>query len=43
MFGWLGLRGAYTTLSADWYILIGDALVWTMLINSVSLYITFFT
>lgn len=41
--GWIPLRGSYATLSADWYILIGDALVWTMLINAVTLYISFFT
>ena len=41
--GWLNLHGAYSELSADWYILIGDALVWTMLLNALTLYISCFT
>jgi len=37
----LPLTGAYTDLTENWFIEVGDALVWTMLINSVSIYLSF--
>ena len=38
---WIPLRGAYTDLNSDWYSLVGDAIVYTMLINSVMIYTGF--
>lgn len=38
---WIPLRGAYTDLNANWYIDVADALVYTMLINSVAIYMSF--
>jgi len=40
---WLPFRGMYTDLDQNWYISIGDTLVYTMLINSFNIYISFFT
>ena len=37
---WIPLRGSYTDLDENWYIDMGDALVWTMLINALNPYIT---
>lgn len=36
----LPFRGEYTDLSENWYISIGDTLVYTMLINSTAIYIS---
>lgn len=37
---WIPLRSQYTDLDANWYINVGDGIVYTMLINSVSIYIS---
>lgn len=37
---WIPLRGAYTDLDEDWYIDMGDALVWTLLVNALNPYIS---
>jgi hypothetical protein len=41
MLRWLPLRGTMTELDLNWYTDIGDALIWTMLINSVYVYLGF--
>ncbi len=38
---WIPLRGTYTDLNENWYLDVGTALVWTMLINSVYIYLGF--
>lgn len=39
---WIPLRGTMTDLNLNWYTDIGDALVYTMLINSVYVFVGFF-
>lgn len=41
MLSWIPLRGTMTDLDLNWYTDIADALVWTMLINSVYVYLGF--
>lgn len=38
---WLPLNGSMTDLNLNWYTDIGDALIWTMLINAVYVYAGF--
>ena len=38
---WIPLRGTYTDLNENWYLDVGTALVWTMLINSIYIYAGF--
>jgi hypothetical protein len=38
---WIPLRGTYTDLNENWYLDVGTALIWTMLINSIYIYAGF--
>ena len=39
LLSWIPLRGSYTDLNENWYLDVGTALVYTMLINSVMIYV----